>query len=215
MAKLGKSQLTFERKPTILIAGTPFVGKTRVANKLVNLTGFDVIHCDIFRKSFWFIADEQKRSSERYRKYGEAISQRRKGLILEGDDLIGRNRGDTELVRQGLITNDSSVSLTLVVHLKSQPNAKAFILGFIKPDLVAVVAELRANRLMTMSNHDLRQNIKLSARRSEQLRSMAGEARIPFIEMSGHDPDSAIEAAARRILRDVDCPLWHPERFGA
>jgi hypothetical protein len=201
----------YGRRPILLVAGASLVGKTRLANKLGELTGFEVIHCDKFRERFWFIADEQKRSSERYRHYEEAILQRRNGLIIEGDDLIGRNRGDTELVEQGSITQDTTLSLSLLMHLKSQPDARAYIVGFIEPDVDAVVAAIwhhtKRRRLMALSDEHLRKFVLARARQSKQLKSMADGARIPFIELTGYDPDSAIDAAARLILREVDWPV--------
>jgi hypothetical protein len=98
----------------ILIGGVGRIGKTRLAKKLTRRTGFDLIHCDKFRRAFWSIADEQSRSAERFWSYEQAIANRCRGLIIEGDDLISRNRGDDALAKMGLIGNDNRLSLVLV-----------------------------------------------------------------------------------------------------
>lgn len=113
------------------------------------------------------------------------MSQRRNGLVIEGDDLIGRNRGDGVLARQGLITNDTRLDLSLLVHLMSRPGARAFIVGFIEPDVDAVIAAIwrhtRRRRLMAFSNERLANYVRASARCSKLLRPMAHEAGIPTL----------------------------------
>lgn len=195
--------------PAVLIGGVPRTGKTRVSARLAVLTGFDVIHCDQFRKSFWSIADEQTRSSERLRSYRQAIAQRRGGLIIEGDDLVCRNRGDTDLAKQGLISNDRRLSLELMKHLRSTTGAGVFVVGCIDAEPERTAAAIRRHEspicfTRTLSRDGLEAFVRTSVKRSRQLKAMAEEAGITYLEMGGENFDGAIEAAAHRILQELD-----------
>jgi hypothetical protein len=195
--------------PAILIGGVPRTGKTRLAAGLAALTGFDVIHCDQFRKRFWSIADEQTRSSERLRWYGPAIAERRGGLIIEGDDLVCRNCGDTELAKQGLIRNDRRLSMELMEHLRSTTGARVFVVGGIDAEPESMAAAIRRHETpicftRALSRERLEAFVRTSIERSRQLKAMAAEARIAYLEMGGEDFEGAIEAAAHRIFHELD-----------
>ena len=195
--------------PVILIGGIPRTGKTRLATRLAALTGFDVIHCDQFRKPFWSIVDERARSSERLRSYEQAIAERRGGLLIEGDDLVCRNCGNTELAEQGLIRNDRRLSLDLMKHLRSTTGARAYVVGCVGANPERTAAAIRRHETpicftRALSSERLEAFVRTAVGRSGQLKAMAAEARITYLETGGEDFDGAIEAAAHRILHELD-----------
>ncbi len=195
-----------QKGPAILIGGVARIGKTRLAKELSRHTGFNMIHCDQFREAFWSIRDEQKRAAERVRCYEKAIAAHPAGLIMEGDDLIYRNRGDTSLAKLGLLRNDLTLCLALLVHLKSRLGAQPFVVGCAERDSVAVAAEIRRRETdscftRVLSDHGLQGFLRTAERRSKELRTMVAGTDIPYIELGGEDLECAVEAAAARILR--------------
>jgi hypothetical protein len=202
---------TFRDMPVVLISGLPRVGKSRVARRLADHTGFEVIFCDRFRLGFWSIADAQERSAERFRRYREAVAGRRVGLIIEGDDLIARNRGDTLLARQGLISNDEQFSFALIRHLQDQSGAKAFVLGCIDADPDLAVAAIRRHETdacftKSLSDSDLEGLIRTNIKRSMRLRKIAAREHVHYLEMGEENFDAAVNAALSTVLRELDRP---------
>jgi predicted kinase len=196
-------------RPVILIGGVPRTGKSRTARRIAALTGFDVIHCDQIRQSFWTIADEQQRAAARLKCYAEAIADRRGGLIIEGDDLVFRNPGDAKLARQGVLRSDRRLCLELIEVLRAGCGARAFLIGCIEAKPEIVEAAIRQHETETcfttaLSDDALRGFIRTSIVRSRRLRDMATQAGIAYVEMGEGDFDDAVEAAAIRALQGLD-----------
>src|SRR3712207_2155051 len=79
----------------ILIGGPCRVGKSIVASQLKRRTGFKLVKTDRLRKLYNSIQDLDARLVVKARTFFELVEQQSSGLIIEGEELITKNRGNT------------------------------------------------------------------------------------------------------------------------
>jgi hypothetical protein len=197
-------------KPVILIGGMPRVGKTRLALKIAESAGFGVIHTDQLRKAFWEISDMAERAAERRRVYAKALAARKSGIVIEGVDLIYRNKGADHLVCKGAIKQDLSPGLELVSALSEKFGAKVFIIGCADANPDAKQAAIRkhwaaGDWTKDFSDSELANLASRIVRLSGDLRKEVQQSGFDYIELPSEPSEEHLDRAAGRILAAVRC----------
>lgn len=106
---------------SIIITGPPRVGKSIIANTLSNNIGHYILNTDIIRKLYWEEKNDTKRQYLRKKIFSKILGLYPRGLIIEGDEFISRNRSATG--------NLKPFSLDLLDYLKKQYKIEVFIIG--------------------------------------------------------------------------------------
>ena len=165
---------------------------------------FKVVRADDFCTGFWSIEDAETRSFERRRRYSELLATRRGRLVVEGDDLVSRNRADSALVSIGIVQEDVSLCFDLLKTLSEKFDARVYIAGCAdanpQENEVAVrIFQRRGEITASYSDQKMSDLVLWLIEQSRELREMASAANFSYVELGTHTFFRDVNAAAERI----------------
>jgi hypothetical protein len=118
-----------ERGAMVLIGGPCRVGKSIVAFELSRRTGLRLVGTDPLRNLYNSIEDPDARLLAKARTFFDVIEQESGGLIIEGEELIYRNRASTRTRSPSEMRQDVSLSLDLALEIRERFGARIFCIG--------------------------------------------------------------------------------------
>ncbi|MCH8533402.1 MAG: hypothetical protein LAT65_21410 [Saccharospirillum sp.] len=190
-----------EYSDLVLIGGYSRVGKSILARAFAEKTGCAYIQADVLREFFWTIDDDDLRFMVRLELYSGLLASRFKGLVIEGDDFISKNRH----LRRAM----KPFSLELMERLcKTRDDVHPFIIGNAycgKGDKTSALELWRASGQCWTSNTLSSAQIEdLSSKTIESslaLRDLAETHDIQYIEVRPSCFDEDIARAVEKIFQ--------------
>lgn len=197
-------------RPTVLVSGLGRSGKTILANQLVQEHRYRRVCTDDCLHYFFQIEDDDARLHFREAFYGSIIRRFPRGLVIEGDDFILKNR-------RALAAIDHPVDASITRTLTERFGIKAFFLGNTGPDVNAVIRSFEAysshSPCYTTSLPDVRKYAEWLIRVSLTLRDLADGGRIHYLETDPADFDGFIAEVAARIAGQSPLSLTVAQSF--
>lgn len=184
--------------PSVIITGYARSGKSLLAEKLAQAHGYHHIHLDMLTRLYYDIEDDQLRLYARLILLNSLLHRFPTGVVIEGDDLISRNRSR----HRGMLP----FSLATLEELQCGHDIFAYVVGNANASPEAKVESFRrfqeTGRCWTSKRshwNDLEARAREYISYNRELLILADRANIPFIEIDPADFEASLSDNALAI----------------
>lgn len=185
-----------------IITGYARSGKSLLATELARGHGYHHIGLDLFTRLYYNIKDDELRLYTRKALLNGLLRHFREGLIIEGDDLISRNRSR----QQGMLP----FSLETLQALCGETDVLCYVVGNATASAEAKKEGFRRFRetgtcWTSKKTHwdDLETRAREYIDYNRQIYALANDAGIPFLEIDPTDFETSLSQIAHAIKREA------------